>query len=52
MIKVVLVDDHKVFLQGMQSLLSTDPDIEVDKIFTGGKDLFQYLNDQKSSPML
>lgn len=50
MIKVVLVDDHKVFLQGMQSLLSTDPDIQVDKVFTGGKDLFQYLNDQKELP--
>jgi DNA-binding NarL/FixJ family response regulator len=50
MINVVLVDDHKVFLQGMKSLLSSDPDITVSNIFTGGKELFQFLRDDSNQP--
>lgn len=50
MIKVVMVDDHKVFLQGMKSLLSSDPDISVLSIFTDGTDFFRYLKEKEEHP--
>lgn len=45
MIKVILVDDHKVFVQGLQALLSKAEDLEVAETFTGALDLMRYLSE-------
>ncbi len=43
MTKIILVDDHKVFLQGMEALLSRSEDFEVIATFTDGLELMRYL---------
>ncbi|GAB5408650.1 MAG: response regulator transcription factor [Balneolaceae bacterium] len=43
MIKLALVDDHKVFLQGMEVLLSRIEDFEVIATYTNGLDLMRFL---------
>lgn len=43
MTKLALVDDHKVFLQGMEALLSRTKDFEVIANFTDGLDLMRFL---------
>ena len=43
MIKVILVDDHKVFLQGVEALLNRSDEIEVVATFTNGIDLMRHL---------
>ncbi|MBO6524607.1 MAG: response regulator transcription factor [Balneolaceae bacterium] len=43
MTKLVLVDDHKVFLQGMEALLSRTEDFEVIATYTDGLDLMRFL---------
>lgn len=43
MTKLVLVDDHKVFLQGMEALLSRSEEFEVLETFTDGLELMRFL---------
>ncbi len=43
MAQVILVDDHKVFLQGVEALLSRDENIEILGTFTNGLDLMRFL---------
>lgn len=43
MIKLVLVDDHMVFVQGVEALLSRPEDIMVLSTFTNALDLMRYL---------
>ena len=43
MTKIALVDDHKVFLQGMEALLSRSESHEVIATFTDGLDLMRFL---------
>ncbi|SMO82248.1 response regulator [Gracilimonas mengyeensis] len=52
MINVVLVDDHKVFLQGVESLLSSDPELNVLKKFTDGTDFFRYMKEGEHPDVL
>lgn len=41
MIRVLLVDDHEVFLEGLAALLATDPRLEVAGTATNGADAVQ-----------
>jgi DNA-binding NarL/FixJ family response regulator len=43
MIEVVIADDHKLFAQGLASVLNSDPELEVNGIFTDGKSMIDYL---------
>ncbi len=43
MISIVLVDDHPVFLQGLEALLSKVPHFEVVKTFSDSTGFFRYL---------
>jgi DNA-binding NarL/FixJ family response regulator len=43
MLKIILVDDHKVFVQGLQALLSKAEDLEVTHTFTGALELMRHL---------
>ncbi|OAN60690.1 hypothetical protein A8B79_09210 [Balneola sp. EhC07] len=45
MLKIILVDDHQVFVQGLEALLSRSNDIEVMKTFNSGLDLMRFLAD-------
>ncbi len=41
--KIILVDDHKIFVQGMEVLLSRSNDFQVIGAFTNGLDLMRFL---------
>lgn len=43
MIKLILLDDHPVFVQGVKALFSRDEEISVEETFTSGIDLFKHL---------
>lgn len=43
MIKLILLDDHPVFVQGVKALFSRDEDISVTETFTNGLDLYKHL---------
>lgn len=43
MIKIILVDDHQVFVQGLQALLSSSDEIDVMNTFNNGIDLMRFL---------
>ncbi|NPA91339.1 MAG: response regulator transcription factor [Chloroflexi bacterium] len=43
MIRVVLVDDHRLFREALQSYLEREPDIEVVEVFEDGPTLLQSL---------
>lgn len=45
MIKVILVDDHQVFVQGLEALLSRSKDIEIINTFNNGLDLMRFLTE-------
>ncbi len=45
MIKLVLVDDHQVFVQGVEALLSRAEDITVTNTFTNALDLMRFLQE-------
>lgn len=45
MLKIILVDDHQVFVQGLEALLSRSNDIEVMKTLNSGLDLMRFLAD-------
>jgi len=45
MLKIILVDDHQVFVQGLEALLSRSNDIEVMNTFNNGLDLMRFLAD-------
>lgn len=43
MIKVILVDDHPVFVKGLQSLFSKSEEVTVTDTFTNGTDFFKHI---------
>lgn len=43
MINIILVDDHQVFVQGLEALLSRSEEINVLKTFNNGLDLMRFL---------
>ncbi len=47
MIKVILVDDHPVFVQGLQALFAREEEITVMNTFTNGPDFFRHLSQQE-----
>ena len=46
MIKVVIADDHKLFAQGLATIISSSPKIEVVAVFNDGRSLIDYLCNQ------
>lgn len=48
-INLVLLDDHKVVVDGICSLLSDDSSIVVKEVFTNGKDALQYIEQSQKS---
>ncbi|ADB42446.1 response regulator [Spirosoma linguale] len=48
-INLVLLDDHKVVVDGICSLLSDDPSIVVKEVFTNGKDTLQYIEQSQKN---
>lgn len=51
-IKIVLVDDHKLFIDGLYSLLATQPDFEVVGQASNGKEALHLLNKQLPDVMI
>ncbi|GAA4409134.1 response regulator transcription factor [Nibrella viscosa] len=41
-IKVLLLDDHKVVIDGLLSLLRDDPQIDIEAVFTKGEEALQF----------
>lgn len=52
MITVVIADDHKVFREGIVSILQNVPDIQVVGQAAGGQDALDFLRDQKPDVLL
>lgn len=46
-IRLVIVDDHKMFLEGIISVLSNDKEIEVVSYFDNAKDAISFLNNNE-----
>lgn len=47
-----MADDHKMFAQGMASILDKEPDFEVVGIFTNGKQVLNYLQQQEADILI
>ncbi|WP_185731495.1 LuxR C-terminal-related transcriptional regulator [Larkinella rosea] len=47
-IKVLLLDDHKVVIDGLLSLLRDDPQIEIEAVFTNGEEALQFMRNGTS----
>lgn len=43
-VKILIVDDHKMFLEGLKSILSTDKEIKVKAILTDARLVMNYLD--------
>ena len=52
MVRIILVDDHKVFLQGLESLLSSTTDFIVTGTFTASLDMMRFLADGNKPDVL
>lgn len=52
MTNIILVDDHKVFLQGVEMLLSRVPDFEVIGIFSEGLEMMRFLAEKQRPDVL
>ena len=48
MIDIVIVDDHKLFAQGLANILSEDKELHVKAIFNDGRSLVDYLKNNTS----
>ena len=48
MIDIVIVDDHKLFAQGLANILSEDKELNVKAIFNDGRSLVDYLKNNTS----
>ena len=42
-IQLILIDDHKLFIDGLSSALSKEQDLEIVNTFNKGKDLLNFL---------
>lgn len=47
-----MADDHKMFAQGMASILDKEPDFEVVGIFTNGRQVLNYLQQQEADILI
>lgn len=52
MIRVVLADDHDLFIQGLTALLSQEKDIEIVQKVSDGQDLLAYLGEEEADVVL
>ena len=48
MIDIVIVDDHKLFAQGLANILAEDKELNVKAIFNDGRSLVDYLKNNTS----
>ena len=48
MIAIVIVDDHKLFAQGLANILAEDKELNVKAIFNDGRSLVDYLKNNTS----
>lgn len=48
MIDVVIVDDHKLFAQGLANILAEDKELNVKAIFNDGRSLIDYLKNNSA----
>jgi DNA-binding NarL/FixJ family response regulator len=48
MIDIVIVDDHKLFAQGLANILAEDEDLHVKAVFNDGRSLIDYLRNNTS----
>nr|MBI1231229.1 response regulator [Cytophagales bacterium] len=46
-IKIIMADDHKMFVQGMANILKKESDFDIAGIFTGSKQVLDYLRQHK-----
>ncbi|HRG83085.1 MAG TPA: response regulator transcription factor [Chitinophagaceae bacterium] len=51
-VRLVIADDHELFIDGLQSLLRDEPDIEVVNTAKNGKELLHMLSLQKADLVL
>lgn len=51
-VRLVIADDHELFIDGLQSLLRDEPDIEVVNTAKNGKELLHILSLQKADLVL
>lgn len=47
MIKVIIVDDHQIVVEGIEAMLSSEKDIEVVKTFLRGKAALEFLKENE-----
>lgn len=52
MIDLLILDDHKLFAEGLGNLLRSDESIHVTAIFNNGKSLLSYLKDNSTDILL
>jgi DNA-binding NarL/FixJ family response regulator len=52
MIDIVIVDDHKLFAQGLANILTEDKELNVKAIFNDGRSLIDYLKNNSSHIVL
>lgn len=43
MIRIIIADDHRIVVEGLESLLKGESDIEVVSAFLNGRDAYEYL---------
>ncbi|MGV3538660.1 MAG: LuxR C-terminal-related transcriptional regulator [Rufibacter sp.] len=48
MIEIVIADDHRLFAQGLATILGKDPELQVKAIFNDGRSLVDYLQNQRA----
>ena len=48
MIDIVIVDDHKLFAQGLANILAEDKELNVKAVFNDGRSLIDYLKNNTS----
>jgi len=51
-IDLVIADDHKLFIEGLQSILDQHPDIEIADIAENGKELLEIVRKKKPDVIL
>ncbi|TKB96759.1 response regulator transcription factor [Pedobacter cryophilus] len=52
MIDIVIVDDHKLFAQGLASILSEDENLNVKAVFNDGRSMIDYLKNNSADIVL
>ncbi|MBA9078423.1 response regulator transcription factor [Rufibacter quisquiliarum] len=48
MVEIVIADDHRLFAQGLATILGKDPELAVKAIFNDGRSMIDYLRNQQA----